>query len=53
MTEKDWGVDMRSSPVEADPHFSRLERTDQGGLGRLFEKANGSTVILKPFVSLE
>jgi hypothetical protein len=29
MTEKDWGVDMRSSPVEADPRFSRLGRTVQ------------------------
>lgn len=28
MTEKGWGVDMRSSPVEADPRFSRLGRTE-------------------------
>lgn len=40
MTKKGWGVDMRSSPVEADPRFSRLGGT--GWIGAPFRKGKWS-----------
>lgn len=40
MTEKGWGVDIRSSPVEADPRFSGLGRT--GWIGAPFRKGKWS-----------
>lgn len=40
---------MRSSPVEADPRFSRPAHVDWGRL----LKANGPTMIMKAFIPLE